>query len=355
MLPSKALLTITLTLIGFFTMADDKFTSEAQLPSRLNNEINHFWQQGSFADFQGVHNTRINYATFTHSEVENQSADKCIVISSGRSETYLKYQELSYDLFNLGYDIFLVDHRGQGLSERELPNPHKGYVKEFQHYVDDLGYFINTIVGDQCQSKPYLLAHSMGAAIAARYLQDYPDSIKAAVLSSPMLGFNNGGLPEVMAEYVIKGTTQVNEWFDETPWYFFGHQDYTVKSFTNNALTHSTERYQIFSELYQKTPTIQLGGVTTTWLTASLNGLEKIFNNLERLKTPIIVLQAGDDKIVSNEAQNEFCQQLHLLQPQSCPDGKPLVIEQADHELFFEIDIYREKALTAVIDWFEKH
>ncbi len=195
----------------------------------------------------------------------------------------------------------------------------------------------------------------MGGAISARYLQDFPDSIQAAVLSSPMLGFNGGGIPDAIALSVIKTTAQINQWFDDTPWYFFGHKDFSHADFAENPLMHSAVRYQIFTELYQSTPDIQLGGVTTQWLTESLKALEKLFANNNKLSTPTLVLQAGDDKIISNQAQNDFCQQLHSLHPKSCPDGKPLVIEGAYHELFFESDVYRNQALTAAVNWFDQH
>jgi len=348
---------------------DNRFTTESQLANRYNDEIADFWLQGEFAHFSGVNAARINYAIFNHNEAnmksDNETDRKCLIISSGRSEGYLKYKELSFDLFNLGFDVFLIDHRGQGLSERSLKNPHKGYVESFQYYVDDLATFIDNIVSPHCTDngkihKPYLLAHSMGGAIAARYLQDHPDSIQAAVLSSPMLGFISGGIPEVVAESLIKATAKINHWFDDTPWYFIGHKDYVQKSdaqndFVGNPLMHSELRYQQFNQLYSETPAIQLGGITTKWLTESIAALETIFANIKKITTPTLVIQAGDEKIVNNQAQDDFCQQLHQFQPQSCPNGKPLVVEGGYHELFFESDIYRQQALTAVVEWFDKH
>ena len=348
-------LLITFALVGFMTKADNnEFTTESQLTSRYDGEIAIFWQQGSFSHFSGVNDVRINYATFiNHHE---STPTQCLVIASGRSESYLKYKELSFDLFNRGYSIFLIDHRGQGLSQRLLENPHKGHVEDFQYYVDDLTTFIENIVTPHCQgSKPYLLAHSMGGAIAARYLQDFPNTIQAAVLSSPMLGFDSGSVPEFIAESVLKISAQLNKWFDDTPWYFLGHKGFTQRAFSDNVLMHSPGRYQLFTELYKTTPEIQLGGVTVQWLTESQAALEKIFNNIDKITTPTLVLQAGQDKIIKNQAQDGFCQQLYQLQPQSCPNGKPLIIDNAYHELFFESDVYREQALKAVVQWFEQH
>jgi len=348
-------LLITFALVGFMTKANDyEFTTESHLKSRYKDEIAHFWQQGNFSHFNGANNVRINYATFIHTS--GMVPAKCLVISSGRSESYLKYKELSFDLFKNGYSIFLIDHRGQGLSQHLLANTHKGHVEVFQYYVDDFSHLIDNIVMPHCQgSKPYLLAHSMGGAIAARYLQTFPNKIQAAVLSSPMLGFNSGSVPDVLAQAVVKISSQLNRWFDETPWYFLGHKGFSHNQFSDNILMHSPVRYQLFTQLYSTTPEIQLGGVTVHWLTESLKALEAIFTHMNKINSPVLVLQAGQDKIIDNEAQNEFCQQLHHLHPHSCPQGKPKVIENAYHELFFESDTHRQEALTAALQWFEQH
>lgn len=366
---------IFLVLAGLMTNTNaNQFTTEQQLASRYNDDIATFWQQGVFSTFNGIKNKRINYAFFNHAGFKHDNSipnnevnanKQCLIILSGRSEGYLKYQELSFDLFNLGFNVFLIDHRGQGLSERILSNPSKGYVEDFQYYIDDLATFVDTIVLPHCETsngtnKPYLLAHSMGGAIAARYLQDHPDSIQAAVLSSPMLGFNSGGIPDVIAKSLVKVTAQINQWVDNTPWYFFGQQDFarnteTFNDFDSNILMHSATRFKQFTDLYLQTPAIQLGGVTVWWLKESIKALDTLFANIDKIKTPTMVIQSGGDQIVSNTAQNKFCQQLHALHPQSCPGGKPIVIEHAFHELFFESDIYREQALSAAIAWFEQH
>ena len=100
---------------------------------------------------------------------------------------------------------------------------------------------------------------------------------------------------------------------------------------------------------------MQLGGVTVRWLVESINAQEKIFLQLDQLLTPIAVLQAGEDTVIDNQAQNDFCMQLHQKQPQSCMQGKPIVIEGAYHELFIESDAMREQALSAIVNWFETH
>lgn len=336
---------------GIYLSKYRPFNQEKNLSNKLPNKVTSFWQQGLFGSFLGVDEVDIHYAQF----IQAQSTSPTIVVVPGRGESYLKYQELIFDLYNQGYSIFIIDHRGQGLSGRLLPNLNKGYVAKFQDYVDDLQCFIKNIVTQQCSKEPYLLAHSMGGAIATRFMQDYPNAIKAAVISSPMLGFHSGLLPKSIAKVLIAIKLRVNNLISKTPWYFLGQKDYTPINFTANRLTHSTQRYRHFVNLYKNNKVIQLGGVTTHWLAECISAQKDIFTKMSQLTTPLLLLQAGSDNVVCQEAQNDFCQQLYALQPQSCPNGLPCRIDSSFHELFFEKDDYRNQAIAQSLAWFKQH
>ncbi|WP_438876507.1 alpha/beta fold hydrolase, partial [Bacillus cereus group sp. Bce039] len=83
--------------------------------------------------------------------------NKVIIIVNGRIESACKYQELFYDLFHQGYDIYSFDHRGQGLSERLIADPQMGYVEQFDDYVRDMDELI-TRFPLQNYTQRYLLA-----------------------------------------------------------------------------------------------------------------------------------------------------------------------------------------------------
>ncbi len=332
-------------------MTSSSFTQELDLKKELPHRISQLWQQGIFQSFAGVSAAEIHYAAI----LQEDEQTPCLVIVPGRSESYLKYQELAFDLHAQRFNVFIIDHRGQGLSDRLLTNADKGYVNSFQDYVDDLAYFIKNIIPPLCKAKPYILAHSMGGAIATRYMQDFPDAIKAAVIASPMLGFNSGPIPQFLIKPLITSQIKLNQFFNQEPWYFLGQKNYRPVAFKRNKLTHSANRYQIIDQLYRNNKSIQLGGVTGHWLTESVLAQEKIFQELNKLKTPILLLQSGSDSIVCRQAQYNFCQKLNKLQTISCPGGKPFTINNAYHELFFEVDKYRNLALNKTLAWFEKH
>ena len=326
------------------------FTQEHELETcQYPEKITTFWQQGSFDHFFSKDNTKLCYATFISPKYE-----KDLVIVSGRIEAYLKYQELCFDLFQQGYNIYILDHRGQGLSDRLIENSHKGYVEVFDDYVDDLELFVKQIVQQKYQvNQAYLLAHSMGGAISLRYLQRSPQAIKAAVVASPMIAVNTGAIPKKLTTKVLSITQKINKLFKRKHPYFWGQGNYKNIPFQINHLTHSKPRYQIFRKLYQQHPKIQLGGVTVHWLEQATQVEQQLLEQVENISVPVLILQAGKDNVVDNQAQQNFYRKLTEKKPNLAT--KISIIDGAWHELFFEQDKFRTTALQQTLAWFSRY
>tara|TARA_R110001583_G_scaffold52120_9_gene162120 strand:+ start:968 stop:1978 length:1011 start_codon:yes stop_codon:yes gene_type:complete len=315
--------------------------------------IKKFWQSIHQASFTTVDQVDIAYVTnFTRPD------KPYLAIVPGRSESYLKYQELAFDLDALGYDCVIIDHRGQGLSMRLTANRLQGYVECFDHYARDLHQLLSQVLPvtyPQHQQNSFMLAHSMGGAIALRYLQIYPNNIKALSLSSPMIAIASNGLPTWLAKFLVTTGTIINNCLSNTPWYFLGQSDSNLSSFDENRLMHSQPRFQRFRDLYHQRPELKLGGVTFHWLQQAMKNTDKLFIDLKKLSLPIQLMQAEKECIIANNAQNNFCLQLNKLKPSYYPEVKPIVVSGAYHELFFEIDQYRDIAINNAIAWFAQH
>ncbi len=319
-------------------------TSEADVPTLYQQTLPDFWRQHAIeGEFKGKDGIAIRYAALRQEKV-----DRAILIVNGRVESYLKYQELAWDLWRQGYSLYLIDHRGQGMSGRMLNDHDKGYVDQFDDYVVDLKQFHDQIIMADKPAKLFLLAHSMGGAISARYLERWPDDIRAAVLSSPMLGINLGGLPKWLAKGLATTIGTVGGWFGEPP-YGPGQGPYQDHGFADNELTHSQSRYQAFRQIYEQHPQIKLGGATAHWIYQGITGADAAIADAGAIKTPLLLLQAGNDSVVDNVAQDVFCTKA------DCEGGKPLRIEGAWHELFIESDDKRQPALTAMLDFFARY
>lgn len=342
---SIPLLALTLFSAGALAVTNPyALTSEADVPTLYQQTLPDFWRQHAIeGEFKGKDGVAIRYATLRQEKV-----DRAILIVNGRVESYLKYQELAWDLWRQGYSLYLIDHRGQGMSGRMLSDHNKGYVDQFDDYVVDMKQFHDQIIMADKPAKLFLLAHSMGGAISARYLERWPDDIRAAVLSSPMLGINLGGLPKWLAKGLATTIGTVGGWFGEPP-YGPGQGPYQDHGFADNELTHSQSRYQAFRQIYEQHPQIKLGGATAHWIYQGITGADAAIADAGAIKTPLLLLQAGNDSVVDNAAQDAFCTKAN------CEGGKPLRIEGAWHELFIESDDKRQPALTAMLDFFARY
>lgn len=337
------LLTLALLTPGVFAVTAP-LSTEDHLEALHRDVLPSFWREHAReGEFIGKDQVPIRYAALRHPD-----SHRAIMVVNGRVETYLKYQELAWDLWQQGYSIYLIDHRGQGRSGRLLTDVQKGYVEQFDDYVDDLKTFHDKVVMADKPEKVFILAHSMGGAIAARYLERWPTEIDAAVLSSPMLGINLGSLPVWLAKGLASSIDTFGRWFGEPP-YGPGQGPYQDHGFADNELTHSTLRYQLFREQYERTPEVKLGGATAHWIQEGIRAGEQAIAEADKIRTPLLLLQAGLDSVVDNAAQDQFC----LVAP--CSEGRPVRIEGAWHELFIEQDAQRQAALDAALGFLNRY
>ena len=273
--------------------------------------------------------------------------DKAIVISQGRNESVLKYKEVVNDLSQQGYDIFLIDHRGQGFSERFGGDEHRGYVENFQDYVDDLNQYVLLLNLQNKYQQRYLLSHSMGGAISALYLQKYQHPFQASVFFSPMLSINIGILPNFLAKIIMVTSAEVCSWFTDKACYVPAGSGYRQKSFEGNLLTHSEKRFYASQQDFEKYPETQLGDPTMRWLSTSLSAMEQAIEQANNIKIPILMFQAGADNVVKSTGQNAFYKNVTY-----CKYNQFVRIDNAKHEILIESDKYRLKALNHTLQFF---
>lgn len=312
--------------------ATRSFSSEHHLNSP---EQAAFWQQVVQSTFKTDDGISLAYASILH-----PNSIGTIVISNGRAESYLKYKELMFDLYAQGYSLFAIDHRGQGLSSRQTCDPHKGHIDKFQRYVDDFDNFIDRVVKPQPQVNYYLVGHSMGGAIGTLHLAQRSGVFKAAVFSAPMYGIKLP-LPTCFIRWLA---SLLDNQSQQSPNYVLGGKGYCDKAFDKNDLTNSKQRYQDYRQLYQQFPKLQLGAPTNHWLVESIDAGHHAISAAKNVDTPLLILQAEEDTIVSNDAQKQVANGRARL----------LCIPYARHEIFMERDKARNIALTALFNFLQQ-
>ncbi|WP_208931297.1 alpha/beta fold hydrolase [Rheinheimera sp. F8] len=331
----KSLLALAFSVVAFQVSA----VPETSLATMYPAEISTFWQEqvktGTMKTPDGV---QLAYAYVVPSQ-----SKYALLLIQGRTEAYQKYHELYYDLATQGIAVFSLDHRGQGLSARELEDPHKGHITDFRLYSQDQNQFITEVVNAQTDLPLNLLAHSMGGAVAVQLLTQQPTLFQRAVLTSPMIAPNTTvAFSEQDGCYLAAAF----DWTCADCYAGFVAQPYPAnQDFADNILTSSTTRYQLFRDLYKQQPQLQLGGPTWSWLSQACDVADQMPVLARQIKTPVLMLQSGSELAVSNTAQQQFCQELGPL----CAEGKVQAFAGAKHELLFESDSYRDLALQKIL------
>lgn len=334
----KLFLGLVSVILSFHTGAVFAYT-EKTLLTDYETVIAPYIATARSGQFQGAGGVPIAYKTF-----ENPLERGALVILPGRTEFIPKYSETIYDLRQAGYSIYIMDHRGQGLSGRMLSDTQKGYVKHYQDYVKDLDTFLNTVVNAKPHQAIYVLAHSMGAAIATQYAIEHPKAFRAMALSSPMYEVASPPYNEEESLLISSIATFFGQGASYTPG---SKDDQWKEDFAANNVTFSEARYLLPQSMLAQDPAIALSGPTFRWGQQAIELDHKIRRHASSLTTPTLIFQAAIDKIVITPAQNEVCSKA-----KSC---KLVSIPNAMHELLMEKDEVRDVVLSDTLNFFENN
>jgi lysophospholipase len=258
-----------------------------------------------------------------------------IILLGGRKEFLEKYIETANDLNRLGFDVYSFDWRGQGLSTRMFADRTKGFINDYDEYLTDLQVFIDTVIPADTEKPIYFLAHSMGAHIALRYLHRHSTPIGGAILSAPMIDIFTEPYPSWLVRLFIRLALKIKCGHAVLP----GSRKRSERElrFEGNPLTSDPERFQFEKIAVAANPDLAVDAVTFAWLSATMKSIDQLnsFGYLEAITTPILIVSAGADRIVSIQAQRKACARL--------PDCRLTSIPKSRHEILMETNAIREK------------
>ncbi len=104
-----------------------------------------------------------------------------IIIVTGMEETSIRYDEFAQFLCRNGYNVYCVDHYGQGENVKEdLSNRGVWPTSGFRKMVNNVDALVAVL---RLSCKPiYIFAHSMGSFVLQDYIQRYPKHVSKVVL-----------------------------------------------------------------------------------------------------------------------------------------------------------------------------
>jgi len=325
--------------------------------------------------FRGVDGVKIHYRLYQH-RAETRGG---IVIATGRTEGLALYQETVRDLVRSGYSVYIHDHRGQGFSQRLLQDDSIGHVEDFDDYANDLASFVDGPVRAARVGRPlplFLLAHSMGGAAAALFLEASPSArISALALVTPMMapwatGASHAGVTAQLADYLCDGGTMQlsgiawlmpKSYAEGTPFdpaYALIRQRAPEAP---NALTHSAARFKRHWDMRAQarcdgpdcgSPHAKVGGVSYRWFQQACAAAERVRGDAAgRIRQPVLLLQGEEDVVVKPSAQKTFCDTLNAAHAAGYCVGRTAM--QGRHSLLIEADAVRIPVLHRVLGFFD--
>lgn len=269
-----------------------------------------------------------------------------VVICSGRTEFVEKYQGVVQELQERRFDVVLFDWRGQGLSDRMLPDRARGHVRRYEDYLADLTA-ITELVAKRCLPEPrIMLAHSMGGQIGLRFLHDRPEFFKGAVMTSPLVHMRLGMVTAPVARIISELMCLAGQ----SDAYVFGQgaRPYVDHDFEGNVLTGCEKHYLELRALIAADPELALGGPTFGWLRAGLRSIAITRRPafLRAIRCPILLAQAAEEMIVDNPAIERLARLL--------PQGQLLQLAGARHEILIERPPVRQAFWKGFDAWFSR-
>ncbi len=256
---------------------------------------------------------------------------KIIVVMQGRTEFIERYAETTGELLKRGFHVIVFDWRGQGGSERLLPNPRKGHVERFDDYKADLQAVIALMMDRFNGLERVALAHSMGGAVLLGALAHDDALFERCVLSAPMIGLSMVRRPKLahFAARLLVG-------FGLAHSYVPGGTDGATFPYEDNPLTQDQHRHGIAGKVFKIAPDLAIGSPTIGWTATSFNAMAELQkpSTAERIKTPILIAAGPEDRITSTVHAQAFAKNL--------PNGQFLAMEGAEHEVLLEIEPIRQ-------------
>ncbi len=248
--------------------------------------------------FESFDKSKIAYSYYIHPR-EKAS----IVISHGFCEFEGKYKELIYYFYQEGYSVFFINHRGHGYSQRAVKDWDKVHVNSYNEYTADLLLFMKKIVRVKSLTHKYFLfAHSMGGAIGALFLEQYPGYFKAAVLSSPLMEMNSKKVPACLVGPVLF----VGKIMKRNTKYIPGQREFHNVSKYWRSGTLSRARYEYTLSMKHNRKEYRTHGGTYGWTIASYKATRRLRRNAGKVQIPVLLCQAGRDTLVKPRGQRYF-------------------------------------------------
>lgn len=242
-----------------------------------------------------------------------------VICVHGYAEHIGRYLHVEDFLVSNGISFHMMENRGHGMSVGR-----KGHIDRYDQFIDDLHLFRKKVQENICGLPLFIVAHSNGSLISARYVLTHADGIKGMVLS---------GIP-------IRTSVKVNPLKLKTGIFLSNY--FPTLSLPTELDPHTLCHDKDVVAEYIKDPLVHKI-MSIGFAREFFNAMDNTLKRASAFKTPVLFLHGGDDRACSPEAAREFYEKI------ISSDKKLLMYENAWHELFNEPD--KDSTLETTTRW----
>ena len=278
----------------------------------------HNTMQEDQGTFMGIGGEGIHY----HCWLPEGDVKAVLIIVHGLAEHAGRYGYLVNYFISSGYAVYAIDHIGHGRSSGR-----RAFVESFDQFVETLKTFRDMVARWQTGKPLFMVGHSMGGLIGCQYLIEHPHDFAGAILSAPAMQLPDSISPvtEILGKVLSSILPRV------------GLKKLDAEGISRNS--HIVEEYEKDSLVYH-------GRVSARLSVEIHRAMEGVLARAESIKTPILILQGGDDRMVAPEGAQ-------LLYDKAGASDKSLKLyDGLYHEIFNEPE--RETVFKNVEEWLEK-
>jgi lysophospholipase len=278
--------------------------------------------------------------------IPNGACRGSLLFMAGRGDAYEKYLETLDYWHRRGWRVTAMDWRGQAGSGRFGADDVTGHIDDFAIWVADLAAFWED--WEKSTPGPHVLAgHSMGGHLVLRAIAEGKVDPVAVVLSAPMLGFLNSGVPAGLMQIVAKLMRRIGD-PRRTAWKW-SEKPGQLPANRASLLTHDADRYGDEVWWRERRPELAMGPGSWGWVErayASMRGLTRS-GVLEKITLPIMIVATSSDRLVDNTAIERAARRM--------PRAQLMVFgQEARHEILREEDVVRDRAIAAIDDFLDR-
>lgn len=266
---------------------------------------------------------------FTTRREANPPAQLSVLFVHGFAEHHDRYGGLLDELCRAGADVLGIDLRGHGRSSGP-----RSYIDTFDDYANDVVTLIQHETERQSargRGTPLVLVgQSMGALVVAYTALTRNVPLSGLALLSPFLRL------KMQVPFIKVAAATI------------ASRVYPQLSLPNGIIAADVSREPSVVASYDSDP-LNNKNATARWFTATREAQAKVMDRIAQATVPLLVLAAGDDRMVDSRAAEE-------LHRRAGSRDKELIVRPAQyHDTMNDLEPDRSESRRLLIDWLRRH